>query len=139
PFRLRLRTPFRGLQVRRGCLVSGSHGWGEFAPFDDYDVDADARWLASAQEQADGRWPPAVRDRIEVNAIIPAVPPDQAAQMAVAAGCRTIKVKVGDPDGTARVAAVREALPAAALRVDVNGAWTVPEAAAMLDDLAQFG
>ena len=139
PYRLRLRTPFRGLEVRRGCLISGSHGWGEFAPFDDYDVAADARWLAAAFEQADGIWPQAVRDRIEVNAIVPAVVPEQAARMAVAAGCRTVKVKVGDPQGTARVAAIREALPDADLRIDVNGAWSVAQAAAQLAELAQFG
>ena len=139
PYRLRLRTPFRGLHERRGCLISGSHGWGEVAPFDDYDVAADARWLAAALEQADGVWPQAVRDRIEVNAIVPAVAPEQAARMAVAAGCRTVKVKVGDPAGTARVAAIREALPDAALRIDVNGAWDVPQAAAQLAELAQFG
>ncbi len=139
PFRLRLRTPFRGLEVRRGCLISGSRGWGEFAPFDDYDVAADARWLAAALEQADGRWPQAVRDRLEVNAIIPAVSPERAAAIAVAAGCRTVKIKVGDPDGAARVAAVRAALPDAALRVDVNGAWTPLQAARLLTELSQFG
>jgi O-succinylbenzoate synthase len=139
PFRLRLRTPFRGLEVRRGCLISGSQGWGEFAPFDDYDAEADARWLAAAVEQADGRWPQAVRDRVEVNAIIPAVAPEQAAAMAVAAGCRTVKIKVGDPDSTARVAAVREALPDAVLRVDGNGAWTPAQAARSLEELARFG
>ncbi len=139
PFRLRLRTPFRGLQVRRGCLISGSHGWGEFAPFDDYDAEADARWLAAALEQADGRWPQAVRDRVEVNAIIPAVAPEQAVAMAVAARCRTVKIKVGDPESTARVAAVREALPDAVLRVDGNGAWTPVQAAAHLAAMARFG
>lgn len=138
-FRLRLRTPFRGLRERRGCLISGSAGWGEFAPFDDYDAQADARWLAAALEQADGRWPERVRDGVEVNAIIPAVGPAEAAAMAVASGCRTIKIKVGDPEGTERVAAVRQALPEAALRVDVNGQWTVPQAARALSELAGFG
>ena len=139
PYRLRLRTPFRGLHERRGCLIAGSVGWGEFAPFDDYDTEADARWLSAALEQADGKWPDRVRDGVEVNAIIPAVAPEQAAAMAVASGCRTIKVKVGDAEGLARVAAVREALPTAALRVDVNGQWTVPQAARALADLAGFG
>jgi len=139
PYRLRLTVPFRGLTERRGCLIEGSHGWGEFAPFDDYDADADARWLASALEQADGRWPAPVRQAVAVNAIIPAVDPARARDMAVASGCRTIKIKVGDADGPARVAAVRAALPDAALRVDVNGAWTVAEAAQALGQLAAFG
>lgn len=139
PFRLRLRVPFRGLVERRGCLIRGSRGWGEFAPFDDYPVQADARWLACALEQADGRWPEPVRDRVAVNAIVPAVDPERAAAMAVASGCRTIKIKVGDPAGRDRVAAVRDALPAAALRVDVNGAWTLTQAVAELAGLAAFG
>lgn len=136
PYRLRLRTAFRGLTVRRGCLISGSHGWGEFAPFDDYDRAADARWLTCAIEQADGRWPKPVRSQVEVNAIVPAVPPAQAAEMAVASGCRTIKVKVGDPDSAQRVAAIREVLPEAAIRVDANGAWSVADAVDILADLS---
>ena len=138
PFRLDLRTPFRGLSQRRGCLISGEHGWGEFAPFDDYDTVADARWLSSALEQADGRWPDPVRADVQVNAIIPAVDPGAAAEMALAAGCVTVKIKVGDAAGRERVAAVREALPEAALRVDVNGAWTLTEAQRELDALADL-
>lgn len=139
PFRLRLRTVFRGLTVRRGCLISGECGWGEFAPFDDYDTAADARWLACAIEQADGRWPVPVREAVAVNAIVPAVAPEEAVRMALAAGCRTVKIKVGDPGSHARVAAVREALPDASLRVDGNGLWTVPQAVAALTDMAGFG
>lgn len=139
PFRLRLRTRFRGLVERRGCLVSGARGWGEFAPFDDYSVQADARWLAAALEQADGRWPGPVRSEVEVNAIVPAVAPEQAAAMAAASGCATVKVKVGDAADVARVAAIREALPDTRIRVDVNGAWTVEQAAERIAALARFG
>lgn len=139
PFRLPLRTRFRGLIERRGCLVEGEHGWGEFAPFDDYDRLADARWLACALEQADGRWPRAVRRVVEVNAIIPAVPAAQAAAMAVAAGCRTVKVKVGDAGDQARVAAVREAVPEARIRLDVNGGWTLEQALERLSVLRHYG
>lgn len=128
PFRLRLRVPFRGLTVRRGCLIQGDGGWGEFAPFDDYSEQAAARWLACAREQADQAWPSPVRTEVEVNAIVPAVEPREAARMAVASGCRTIKIKIGDTAGFARVAAVREALPDARLRVDVNGGWSLTEA-----------
>ncbi|MEZ5186776.1 MAG: o-succinylbenzoate synthase [Candidatus Nanopelagicales bacterium] len=138
PYRLDLRTPFRGLTQRRGCLIAGSQGWGEFAPFDDYDAEADARWLACALEQADGRWPARLRDGVEVNAIIPAVAPDAAARMAVESGCRTIKVKVGDRLGLARAQAVRDAVPGARLRVDVNGGWTVPEAVRYLREFADL-
>ena len=128
PFRLRLRVPFRGLTVRRGCLIQGAGGWGEFAPFDDYSAEAADRWLACAREQADRAWPTPVRTEVAVNAIVPAVEPADAARMAVASGCQTIKIKVGDASGFTRVAAVREALPDARLRVDVNGGWTLDEA-----------
>lgn len=138
-YRLELITPFRGLTRRRGCLISGERGWGEFAPFEDYSPEADARWLRSALEQADGLWPAPRRDGVLVNAIIPAVDPERAAQMARDTSCRTIKVKIGDPDGVARVKAVRQARPDAALRVDVNGAWDVAEAVEHLSRMAGLG
>lgn len=138
PFRLDLATEFRGLTERRGCLISGSHGWGEFAPFADYSVDADARWLAGAIEQADGLWPHPVRRRVAVNAIVPAVEPVVAARMALASGCTTIKIKVGDQLGRDRVAAVRDAMPDAALRVDVNGAWSLAQAVEELEEMSSF-
>lgn len=121
--------------MRRGCLIEGGQGWGEFAPFDDYSPEAVRRWLACAREQAERHWPDPVRPAVEVNAIVPAVEPTAAARMAMASGCRTIKVKVGDPGGFARVAAVREALPDARLRVDVNGGWSLPEAIEQLTAL----
>jgi O-succinylbenzoate synthase len=138
-YRLPLRTPFRGLTQRCGCLIRGGAGWGEFAPFDDYPAAADARWLQCAREQADRRWPQPVRREVAVNAIIPAVAPSRAAEMARASGCTTIKIKVGDAEGFARVAAVRAALPEARLRVDVNGGWTIEQAVVELRALHPLG
>lgn len=138
-FRLALRVPFRGLRQRRGCLIRGSAGWGEFAPFDDYPPQADARWLACAREQAEQLWPPTVRTDVAVNAIIPAVAPAAAAQMASASGCATIKVKVGDPEGFARVAAIREACADVRIRVDVNGGWTLAQAISELRMMQPLG
>jgi O-succinylbenzoate synthase len=66
---------------------------------------------------------------VEVNAMVPRVPADVAARMAVASGCGTVKVKVGDPGGEARVDAVRAAVGGSVrIRLDANGAWTVEEA-----------
>lgn len=76
---------------------------------------------------------------VEVNAIVPAVGPEQAAEMALASGCRTIKIKVGDPDDLGRVAAVRAALPDARSRIDVNGGWSVAQAAERISALSHFG
>jgi muconate cycloisomerase len=52
-------------------------------------------------------------------------------------GCRDVKVKVGRGDDVARVRAVREVLGAAVVvRLDANGAWSVPRA---LETLAALG
>ena len=79
---------------------------------------------------------------IAVNATIAASSPDAAAaaaRAAIAAGYGTIKLKVGLGSDVERVSAVREAIgPNAALRLDANGAWSVEEAAAMLDTLGSY-
>jgi len=77
---------------------------------------------------------------VTVNALIGVGLSDGAeqARAAVAAGFRTLKVKVGDPDDLERVALVRAAVgPNVALRVDANGAWSVPESVERLRRLAE--
>jgi len=150
PFALPMRRTFRGMDVRAGILIEGTAGWGEFAPFADYSADASARWLASAVEAAFEGWPVPVRDRVEVNAIIPALLSEQAVELAreaVLRGCRTIKIKVGQsPDlDIERIAAVREVLDDAfgvgvgLIRIDANGQWSVDEAIAMLKRCEEYG
>ena len=64
---------------------------------------------------------------------------DEAAQ-ARSAGFRCVKVKVGIGDDGGRVAAVRATTgPDLAIRLDANGAWTVPEADAALRALEPAG
>lgn len=138
-----LNVSFRGITRRSGILFEGPAGWAEWSPFPEYDDGEAAAWLAAALEAAELGHPEPLRDSVEVNAIVPALPPAQAAARAVAAGCRTVKIKVaargqGLADDIARVAAVREALPDVALRVDANGAWSLDEAAAALRALAGF-
>jgi O-succinylbenzoate synthase len=129
-----LRTRFRGITVREGVLVEGPAGWAEFCPFPEYGDAEAAAWLAAAVEQATTGWPPPVRDTVPVNAIVPAVGPEQAHAAVLRSGCRTAKVKVADHPGSladdlARVEAVRDALGSAgAVRVDANGAWDVDTA-----------
>jgi O-succinylbenzoate synthase len=132
-----MRTPFRGITRRTGMLLAGPAGWGEFAPFADYDAVSAAAWLAAAHEAATLGWPPAVRDRIPVNVTVPACSPQRAAEIVAAAGgAGTVKVKVAEPgqslaDDLERVAAVRDVLgPTRRIRVDANGAWPDPESAA---------
>jgi len=73
------------------------------------------------------------RDRVPINATVPAVPADQVSDvLARFPGARTAKVKVAEPgqtlaDDVDRVNAVRELVPT--VRVDANGGWSVEEAA----------
>jgi O-succinylbenzoate synthase len=91
-------------------------------------------------EAADHAFPPSLHASVEINTMIPRVPPEVAARMAVAAECRTLKVKVGDPEGEDRVRAVREAVgPAAHIRLDANGSWDLEEAIRSLEGLARYG
>ena len=80
---------------------------------------------------------------VQVNATIAAADRATAAAQAAAAaraGFRCLKVKVGLGDDAGRLAAVRAAAgPTTAIRLDANGAWTVPEARAALAALAPVG
>jgi O-succinylbenzoate synthase len=142
---LPMRLRFRGQERRRGMLLQGPAGWGEFSPFPEYDVAESSRWLAAAWEAANDGWPAPLRMRIPVNTTVPAVGPEQARALVMASGCSTAKVKVAEPgqslaEDLARVEAVRDALgPAGQLRVDANGAWSLDEAVTALRELAKFG
>ncbi len=144
-FSIPMRTRFRGVTRREGVLVRGPAGWGEFSPFAEYGPAECARWLAAAREAARDGWPAPVRDRIPVNATIPAVGPERAHALAKESGCRTAKVKVAergqtDADDMARVEAVRDALgPDGRVRIDVNGGWDVGHAARMIRALDRWG
>src|SRR5450759_2856788 len=69
-----MRVRFRGVTVREAALVRGPQGWGEFAPFPEYDDAEASRWLAAAVEAGWVGWPDPVRTSIPVNATVPAVP-----------------------------------------------------------------
>jgi O-succinylbenzoate synthase len=140
-----MRVRFRGQDRRRGLLLSGPAGWGEFSPFPEYDAVVASRWLAAAKEAANDGWPSPLRTRIPVNTTVPAVGPEQAHAMVKASGCSTAKVKVAEAgqsltDDVARVEAVRDALGRAGrIRVDANAAWSLDEAVVALTELSQFG
>lgn len=142
-FQLPLTTTFRGVNSREGLLVHGPHGWGECAPFLDYQPDEAAQWLRSALAQATRPGPAPVRTEVPVNVTIPVSSPAAAAARAAEAGCRTAKIKVADPRvdldaDAARVAAVAEVLADqfgadARVRIDVNGSWRRDEACAAIE------
>jgi O-succinylbenzoate synthase len=140
-YSVRLRSRFRGIDVRDGVLVRGPMGWGEFSPFWDYDLAESRRWWAAAEEAACLGWPEPLRDSVPVNVTVPAVDAERAHAIVTASGCRTAKVKVAEPgqtpaDDLARVEAVRDALgPHGAIRVDANAAWDVDTAVARIAEL----
>lgn len=141
-----MRVPFRGVTVREATLISGPKGWGEFAPFPEYDDLESSRWLDSAVEAAWVGWPHPVRTSVPVNATVPAVPGIEVEGILQRYdGCTTAKVKVAErgqrlEDDVDRVAAVRDAMgPQARIRVDANGGWTVAEATDALRRLAAYG
>lgn len=80
---------------------------------------------------------------VPVNATIAAVDRAGVAEQAGRAardGFQCVKVKVGVGDDAGRVAAARAAIgPEVALRLDANGAWSVPEAVRAIDALSPAG
>jgi len=144
--RIPMRVRFRGVMEREAVLLQGPAGWGEFAPFLEYDDAESARWLAAALEAGWQGWPVAQRSSVPVNATVPAVPADEvAAVLARYDGCTTAKVKVAErgqqlADDVARVAAAREVMgPAGRIRVDANGGWDLEQAREALTRLARYG
>ncbi len=127
-----MRVRFRGITTREVALIEGPAGWGEFGAFEEYGHVEASAWLASGIECAYRRPPPVHRERIPINATVPAVAAAQVSEvLARFPGARTAKVKVAEPgqtlaDDVERVNAVRELVPV--VRVDANGGWTVEQA-----------
>ncbi|HTM83377.1 MAG TPA: o-succinylbenzoate synthase, partial [Mycobacterium sp.] len=129
---LAMLVRFRGITTRELALIDGPAGWGEFGAFIEYDDAEAAHWLAAGLESAYRPPPPRRRDRIAINATVPAVPAGQVPEvLARFPGARTAKVKVAEPgqtlaDDVARVDAVRALVPT--VRVDANGGWSIDQA-----------
>lgn len=138
PFSVPLRVPVGDVTQRSGELIGGPAGWGEFSPLPSWSAEQVALAERSAVEAATERFPDPLRMTIDVNAMIPRVPPSVAAEMARATDCGTIKVKVGDAQGQVRVEAVRAARPDARIRLDANGAWDALSASIALGTLSDL-
>ncbi len=142
---LPMRVTFRGILERETLLLRGPFGWAEFGPFTEYGEAEASRWLASAIEAGWHGYPQPLRDRIPVNATVPAVPADQIPQVLNRFGrVDAVKVKVAEKgqtldDDVQRVIAVRDALPDAGIRVDANGGWDVHQAVSALSKLSAVG
>lgn len=131
---LPLRTKFRGLNDREILLFEGPNGWAEWAPFIEYPDEEAAAWLASAIEFAYGDLPALHRDRIPVNATLPAVAPELVQKVLSRYGnFATVKIKVAEAgqtiqDDLERIQAVRDLYPDAKIRLDANGGFDVSTA-----------
>lgn len=140
-----LATTFRGVDHREAALFEGPEGWAEFSPFLEYEAAEARTWLAAAIDFAYEPQPVAHRQRIGVNATVPAVAAERVpAVLARYGACRTAKVKVAERgqtlgDDIARVAAVRSAMgPEGRIRIDANMGWNVNEAERALHALSEF-
>ncbi|MCK2035829.1 o-succinylbenzoate synthase [Microbacterium sp. SSW1-49] len=142
---LPMHSRFRGVDTREALLFEGPQGWAEFSPFTEYEDAEAATWLAAAIDFAWNVQPEPLRERIGVNATVPAIDAARVPELlARFTGCRTAKVKVAEPgqalaDDVARVRAVREAMgPEGRIRVDANAAWNVDEAERAVHALNEF-
>ena len=141
-----MTVTFRGVNSRQSALICGPYGWGEFAPFLEYGPQESVAWLACALEAA---WLPApepVRTRIPLNATLPAVPAERVPEVLAKyeGEIQELKIKVAEKgqslaDDIARVAAAREALPNARLKVDANMGYTLAGALDALRKLCEYG
>lgn len=142
---LPMRVKFRGIMERETLLLRGPAGWGEFCPFPEYDDAEASRWLAATIEAGWLGFPAPLRDSIPVNATVPAVSAERVPEVLARFGrVDAVKIKVAErgqslADDVARVQAVRQALPDAAIRVDANGGWDVAEAVGALTRLSAVG
>jgi O-succinylbenzoate synthase len=132
-----MKTKFRGISVREVALIKGSHGWGEFSPFLEYDDAESAPWLASAIEAASAPKPKLYRSSVAINGTIPALndPSDLKKVVDSFPGVSTFKVKVGTnlAEDLARIDVIRQLQPQAKIRIDVNGLWSVDQAETFLN------
>lgn len=131
---LPMRTTFRGITTRESAFIEGPYGWGEFAPFLEYDAEESVPWLNSALEAAFTPRPRTYRDWVKVNATIPATNDPATIEILMASyqGCEVAKVKIGSDisQDLERIKRVRSIAPDIRLRFDVNGTWTVDQAIA---------
>jgi O-succinylbenzoate synthase len=137
-----MKTNFRGISVREVALIKGSEGWGEFSPFLEYDDAESAPWLASAIEAATTPKPQLYCSSVAINGTIPALndPEDLKAIVDSFPGVKSFKVKVGSniAEDLARVNVIRQLQPAANIRIDVNGLWSVEQAEKFLSSVGEI-
>ena len=126
-----VRVTFRSVNRRQSALIQGPAGWGEFAPFLEYDDHEAAAWLACALESAWLEVPPVRLTTIPVNATLPAVSAERVPEVLnnYRGTIHELKIKVAEKGQT---------LPNARLKVDAKAGWSVPEALEALAALNEY-
>ena len=138
-----MRTAFRGVKHREALIFQGER-FAEWSPFLEYEDQEAASWLKGALSWANDPLPTLVRDQISINATLPAVTPDEVADVLSKFGkFKTVKIKVAGPGESlaqdmARIERVRALYPEAKLRLDANGGYSVSQALQMVEQLSQF-
>jgi len=139
---LATKTDFRSVTSREVALFEGAMGWGEFSPFLEYSYEESVPWLLSAVEAAFVKCPEPLRNKVEINATMPALDnPDEIAEILDSfSGAKTVKIKVGSDieADLARINHVRRLRPDARIRIDVNGLWSVDQACAFLEQVGEI-
>jgi O-succinylbenzoate synthase len=139
---LATKTDFRSVTSREVALFEGPEGWGEFSPFLEYGYEESVPWLLSGIEAAFVKSPASMRQRIAVNATLPAIddPAEIEKLLNSFAGSKVVKIKVGGDSeiDLARINYVRELRPDAKIRIDVNGLWSLNQAQAFLSQAGEI-
>ena len=143
---LPMRVKFRGILQREALLLRGPLGWGEFCPFPEYDDAEASRWLAAAIEAGWAGFPGAAAGQHPGQRHCPC--------RAGATRCpRSWPALAGWTPSKSRSRNAARAstttppgwrpsgrrCPDAAIRVDANGGWDVPDAVTALRRLAAVG
>jgi O-succinylbenzoate synthase len=142
---LPLRTKFRGLEEREILLFEGPNGWTEWSPFVEYTDEEAAVWLAAAIDFGYGEMPLLHRERIAVNATLPAVDPALVERVLTNFGeFSTVKIKVAETgqrigDDIARIQRVHELYPETKVRLDANGGFEIEQAVDLVNQLQALG
>ena len=127
-------TKFRGLDVREMLIFRGIERWAEFSPFLEYQDQEAAIWLKSALSWANDALPQTFRNRIPINATLPAVAQNQIQSILQGFGdFESVKIKVSEKGQSfaqdlARIQKVQQLYPEAKFRIDANGGYSVGQA-----------
>jgi O-succinylbenzoate synthase len=136
-----LRTKFRGITERELLVIEGPNGFTEWAAFTEYSDEEAATWLSAAIEWGFANLPTPKRTSVPVNAILPAVAPQDVAKILTRAGkFTTVKIKTAEKgqsvsDDLARILEVQSLYPEAKIRLDANGGFEIAEAMELLEKL----